>query len=244
LAVDRIAMKTFPLVLSLAGLLAAFSVSSADDPSAPTGPIKVPLVFQGGHDTDAPDHGRPVVLVAAALGVPVAVFRDAFSHVHPAPAGEQPTQDEVRENKRQLLSRLAPYGVTNERLDEVSNYYRYRPQNGEMWRHVDAAGYAIVKDGKILKVTITEPGAGYTTPPKVVIQGVALSVYPLATLSFGTDLTRNGSVLTVVGSPIGDGDHAKPALVPDTIDLPQAAPLPPNIQKVPPPPPPPPPPPQ
>ena len=32
---------------------------------------KVAVTFSGGHDTDPKDHGRPVVLVAAALGVPV-----------------------------------------------------------------------------------------------------------------------------------------------------------------------------
>jgi hypothetical protein len=198
-------MKTSPLVFSLAGLLGAFSLALADDHSAPTGAIKVPLVFQGSHDTDAPDHGRPVALVAAALGVPVAVFRDAFSHVHPAPAGEQPTQDEVRENKRQLLSRLAPYGVTNERLDEVSNYYRYRPQNGEMWRHVDAEGFAMVAGGKIVSITITNPGAGYSSAPKVSLPGVGLTAYPMARLAFGTDLASNGSVSKIELTPIGDG---------------------------------------
>jgi len=192
------------LLLLPAILVAGIFPVRSDDNRAPAGTTRVQLAFLGGYDTDPRDHGRPVALVAAALGVPPQVFRDAFSHVHPAPAGQQPTQDEVHDNKRQLLSRLAKYGVTNERLDEVSNYYRYRPQNGEMWRHVDAAGYVLVKDGKIIKVTITEPGAGYTTAPKVVIQGVALCVYPLATLSFGTDLARNGSVLTVVGSPVGD----------------------------------------
>src|ERR1700727_2764514 len=125
-------MKTISLLLSLAGLLRVTALARPDDTPLPASATKVPLVFQGGHDTDPRDHGRPVVLVAAALGVPIAVFRNAFSHVHPAPAGEQPTQNEVHDNKRQLLSRLAPYGVTNERLDEVSNYYRYRPQNGEM----------------------------------------------------------------------------------------------------------------
>ncbi|NBQ65466.1 MAG: hypothetical protein EBT95_08050 [Verrucomicrobia bacterium] len=30
---------------------------------------RVPVVFSGGHETDPRDHGRPVVLIAGALGV-------------------------------------------------------------------------------------------------------------------------------------------------------------------------------
>jgi hypothetical protein len=36
---------------------------------------KVPVNFSGGHETDPRDHGRPVVLVAAALKVRPEVFR-------------------------------------------------------------------------------------------------------------------------------------------------------------------------
>jgi hypothetical protein len=225
------------LLVPLAGLLALASTARADDTATA---VKVPLVFQGGHDTDPRDRGRPVVLVAAALGVPPDVFREAFRHVHPAPAGEQPKPEDVRQNKHELLSRLAPYGVTNDRLDEVSNYYRYRPEAGDLWRHVDASGYALVKGGSIVAVEITEPGSGYTTAPKVTIAGVGLTVYPLATLSFGTDLGRNGSVMAVVGSPLGDGDRPPMPTVMDRIDLEQAPPIPPNIKEIPAHPPPPP----
>jgi hypothetical protein len=208
-------MKTAFLLLSLAGMLGWTSSARSDENSPPANAIKVPLVFQGGHDTDAPDHGRPVVLIATALGVPPAVFRAAFSHVHPAPAGEQPDPDQVRRNKEALLSHLARYGVTNERLDEVSNYYRYRRESGELWRHMDAAGYALVKYGKLMNITITQPGAGYTTPPVVSIPGVGLTDYPLATLSFGGDLTTNGSVAAVVLSPLGD--HEKGWTAPQSV---------------------------
>ena len=186
--------------------MGAASLARSDDKSSVTAPVKVALVFQGGHDTDPRDHGRPVALVAAALGVPPQVFREAFSHVHPAPAGEQPTQDEVHENKRQLLSRLAPYGVTNERLDEVSNYYRYRRESGELWRHADAVGYAMVAGCKIVSITITNPGAGYSSAPKVSLQ-TGLTVYPMALVFYGTDLARNGSISKIVTSAIGDDSH-------------------------------------
>jgi hypothetical protein len=52
----------------------------------------------------------------------------------------------------------------------------------------------------------------------------------MAVVSYGKDLASNGSISKIVTSPIGDGDHAKPALVPE-IDLQQAAPLPENIQE-------------
>ena len=45
--------------------------------------MKIPLTFSGGHDTDPQDHGRPVVLVAAGLGVKPEVFREAFRGVTP-----------------------------------------------------------------------------------------------------------------------------------------------------------------
>ena len=86
----------------------------------------VPVTFSGGHETDPQDHGRPVGLVAAALGVKPEVFRQAFSGVTPAKNGK-PSPEEAQRNKAALMKVLGPYGVTNERLDEVSNYYRYQP---------------------------------------------------------------------------------------------------------------------
>src|SRR5258708_23040161 len=51
---------------------------------------KVAVVFTGGYQTDRPDAGRPVVLIAAALGVPSDGFRNAFSSVRPARGGNAP----------------------------------------------------------------------------------------------------------------------------------------------------------
>src|SRR4051812_47520904 len=80
-----------------------------------------PVTFTGGHDTDPRDGGRPVVLVAAGLGVPPEVFREAFRGVTPARNG-RPSAEEARRNKEALMKVLGPRGVTNDRLDEVSNY--------------------------------------------------------------------------------------------------------------------------
>ena len=201
------------------GLLLGAAFASLADAGSPSGSAtKIDLVFRGGHDIDPRDRGRPVVLIAAALGVPPAVFRDAFTHVRPAGSGQQPAPAQVRLNKQALLARLGPYGVTNERLDEVSNYYRYRRETGELWRHVDAAGYAFVQGGKIVSVTITRPGAGYTTAPVVSVPGVGLTVYPQAVLAFGTYLARNGSVSMIVTSPLGDNENVR---LPSSYDIPE-----------------------
>jgi hypothetical protein len=187
----------------IAGLVLA-PTAHADGPAVASSPVKVDLVFTGGHETDPRDHGRPVTLIASALGVPPDVFREAFSHVHPAPPGAPPTEDQVRQNKHELMSRLAPYGVTDERLNEVSNYYRYRNWAGEIWRHTDAAGYAMVQGGKVVSITMTNPGAGYSSAPMVSTPGAGLTVYPLARLAFGTDLGKNGSIAKIDLAPLGD----------------------------------------
>jgi hypothetical protein len=156
---------------------------------------RVPVKFSGGHETDRRDHGRPVVLIAAALGVSSDVFREAFSHVRPAPAGTRPSPDQVRNNKETLMDALGPRGVTNDRLDEVSNYYRYVRSRGEMWPTKPAVAYAEVKDGKIVRFVVTKGGSGYSSPPTVSVPG--LDVATKVELSFGTKLEANGSVKAI-----------------------------------------------
>jgi hypothetical protein len=151
------------------------------------------VVFTGGYETDPQDRGRPVVLIAAALGVSGEVFRAAFRHVRPAPAGQEPDPGQVRRNKDALLNALGRYGVTNERLDAVSNYYRYNGRRGERWRHRDAAAYAMVRDGKVTGFTITDPGAGYSSAPIVTLPGRE-QLTLRATVAFGIDLEKNGSI--------------------------------------------------
>ena len=154
---------------------------------------RIPVTFSDGYETDPRDMGRPVVLVAAALNVPTDVFRTAFSGVHPAPAGQQPQPGEVHQNKDALLHVLAPYGVTNDRLDEVSNYYRYNRSNGEIWRNSAASAYATVKHGVVTGFVVTDPGAGYSSPPSVSVPGMP-NVTAVAKVSYTTDLSTNGSI--------------------------------------------------
>lgn len=176
-------------VLVLAAALgAANGTARADD-------MKLPLTFSGGHDIGKKDFGRPVVLIAAALGVKPDEFREAFSRVTPARGGP-PTGEEARRNKAALLKVLGPLGVTNERLDEVSNYYRYQPQKGELWKTTLAKGYAGVEGGKVKKLVVTEPGSGYSSPPKVTIEGME-KVELKATLVLDKDLKKNGAIGTV-----------------------------------------------
>lgn len=156
---------------------------------------EVPLVFSGGHELGRNDYGRPVPLIAAALGVTPDQFREAFSGVTPA-KGRGPSGAEARKNKAALMRVLGPLGVTNDRLDEVSNYYRFRPQDGELWKNAPAKGYAVVNGGKVEKVVITEPGSGYSHPPKVAVRGME-RVALKATLHFDRDLSKNGSIASV-----------------------------------------------
>ena len=159
------------------------------------GEKQIPIVFSGGHDLDPSDNGRPVVLVAAGLGVSPEVFRAAFRGVTPARDGK-PSGDEARRNKDALLKVLAPHGVTNERLDEVSDYYRYQPQHGGLWKTREAKAHALVEDGKIKQIVVTEPGAGYTTPPKASLKGMEqLSLK--VTVHIDKDLKKNGAVGSV-----------------------------------------------
>jgi hypothetical protein len=191
-------------MLTLLGVPSAEAQSQAAGRrgTARTEETRVPVVFSGGYETDPRDRGRPVILIAAALGVPDEVFRAAFRNVRPAPAGQEPDPAQVRRNKAALLGALARYGVTNERLDEVSNYYRYNGRRGETWRHRPAAAYATVRGGKVTGFTLTDPGAGYSSAPTVSLPG-SDGVSVRATLSFGPDFDKNGSLkeLRLSGAP-------------------------------------------
>jgi hypothetical protein len=170
------------------------------------GEEKVPLVIRGGHDTDPRDRGRPVALVAGGLGVSPEVFREAFSRVRPAPAGTAPGSERVHQNKEVLLGALAPYGVTNDQLDRVSDFYRYPPGRGKLWKVRAAAGHAVLKDGVVASVVITDPGSGYNSTPTVSVAGHP-EIILQAKIAFGRDLGKNGSISSVKPERAGDGSH-------------------------------------
>jgi hypothetical protein len=175
----------------IAGSLAAARAQTA----SATKEQQVPVTFTGGFETDRRDGGRPVVLIAAALAVKPEVFREAFSGVTPARGGA-PEAGQVQRNKQALMKVLGPLGVTNDRLDEVSNFYRYRPQEGELWKHRPAMAYAKVKDGVITALVIADAGYGYSSTPKVSVDGMP-GASLVATVAFGTDLQKNGSVASL-----------------------------------------------
>lgn len=156
---------------------------------------QVELTITGGHETDPKDGGRPVVLIAAALGVKTEVFREAFSGVRPAKNGK-PSPEDARRNKEALMKVLKSYNVTNDRLDEVSNYYRYQPQKGELWTNKPAKAHAIIEDGKVKRIVVTEPGAGYSSPPKITIPGME-KVELEVKLQFEKDLKKNGGIKSI-----------------------------------------------
>src|SRR3954468_13590024 len=183
-----------PMTRNIATMIAlSVTMATSNTLAAET---KVPVTFSGGHETDPRDHGRPVVLIAAALKVRPEVFRQAFSGVTPA-RGRRPTGDEQRRNKDALLKVLAPYHVSNERLDEVSDYYRYRPEKGELWRTKPAKAEAIIENGSIKKITITESGAGYSSPPKATIKGFEKLQLETKLKFDSSDLKKNGSVASI-----------------------------------------------
>ena len=163
----------------------------------PAGVARLPVVFSGGHETDPVDHGRPVVLVAAALGVKTEVFREAFSHVHPAgPGSGGPSDSEARANKAALMNALGKYGVTNDRLNTVSNFYRYPPGSRNLWKNQPATASALVKAGAIIGYEITSGGYGYTTPPTVTVPGMPGATAKVE-IVYGKDMEANGSVAAI-----------------------------------------------
>ncbi len=189
LAYGKLGAASVLLLLALVGMvgLGRSQAQSAEK--------KLPITFSGGHETDPQDGGRPVVLIAAALGVKTEQFREAFRDVRPARNG-RPSGEDARRNKAALMKVLAPLGVSNDRLDEVSNYYRYRPQNGELWRTTPAKAYALVQDGKIKQIVVTQPGSGFSTPPKAAVEGMEQTALEV-TIQFDKDLKKNGAVKSV-----------------------------------------------
>ncbi|MCA9442283.1 MAG: hypothetical protein KC964_15880 [Candidatus Omnitrophica bacterium] len=183
----------------ICGVVIGWSLFSANEtreaPVKSEGRVRVGL--SGGHETNPVDKGRPVILIAAALGVEPEVFREAFSGVRPAPGGTHPDRERVRKNKEVLMKALGPYGITNDRLDTVSNYYRYNPGRGEMWPTDEATAYAIVEGGMITGFEVTDGGSGYSSPPKVTVPGFE-GIFVEAQLAFGKDFETNGSISSIV----------------------------------------------
>lgn len=148
------------------------------------------VVFQGGFTTNPRDNGRPVALIAAALGVTDKDFRAAFRNVRPSQSGP-PAPGRARQNKEVLMAVLSPLGMSNDRLDEVSNYYRYNRARGEFWPYRQARAVATVEDGRVTGITITERGFGYTVAPTVMVAGY-FHVQVHVEMGFGMRLESNG----------------------------------------------------
>jgi len=183
--------------VAVAATLLAGNSAFAEPKELPAGVTRVPVVFSGGHDTEGVDHGRPVILIANALGVKPEVFRETFSHVHPAGPGKGgPTDAEARKNKEALMAGLGKYGITNERINEVSNFYRYASWEGGIWKNTPATANALVKNGAVIGYEITNAGAGYTTPPSVSVPNTKAAP-PKVELSFGKDFQTNGSISAI-----------------------------------------------
>ncbi len=205
-------MQPFRKLLLSASLVLCVVGAAGGQPQSGGSLTQVPVVISGGHETDPQDRGRPVSLVAGALGVPPEVFREAFRHVRPAPAGMEPDPQQVRLNKSALLSALSRYGVSNAKLDTVSDYYRYVRSRNETWPAKSAVAYALVKDRTVVKYVVTSAGSGYSSPPTVTVPGV-----PGATsktqIAYSSVFAKNGALTAIVVLPPSTkkGDRAPTA---------------------------------
>jgi hypothetical protein len=187
--------KSLPAIAMIILCISGGHAHGADSVGAPplsADSTQIPVKITGGHETDPRDGGRPVILIASALKVTPDVFRNVFSNVHPSHNGG-PTDEEARANKRVLLDGLGPYGITDDRINEVSNYYRYAKWRGQMWRTREATALATVSHGVVTGFNVTDPGSGYSSPPEASIPGYP-NVSVQVTLAFGTNFTSNGSI--------------------------------------------------
>jgi hypothetical protein len=175
----------------------ASSPANGETSSVTPNPSTYSVIISGGLTTDPQDKGRPVVLIAAALGVPTEVFREAFSGVTPSGLDSAPSAELAQRNKAALLKVLGPYGITNDRLDEVSNFYRYNGKKTATWQKTSATATAIVTDGVVTGVTITNAGAGYSSTPTVTITGPTGTVTAKAVVTYTQDFATNGSITSI-----------------------------------------------
>ncbi len=86
--------------------------------------------------------------------------------------------------------------MTNERLDEVSNYYRFRPDSDEIWPTRPARAYAVVEQGQLIRIVVTDPGSGYCSEPQVTVAGLPKAAFKV-TLALGQDLPKNGGIASI-----------------------------------------------
>jgi hypothetical protein len=177
-----------PVLLSTTLAFTLVAAVAADD--------KIKLTITGGHETDPRDHGRPVVLVANGLGVTPEVFRDAFSRVTPAHGEGGPSRELAQRNKSVLMAALGKYGINNDLLDRVSNFYRYQPQKGGLWSNTTATAYATVKDGAVTSIVVSNAGAGYSSAPTVTIPDHP-EIKLKAAIAYGKELQKNGSISAI-----------------------------------------------
>jgi len=194
-AFSMVSLTLYLSVLSARSTQTETEMSSKKDQS-PRSAASGTVVIDGGYQIEGVDMGRPVRLIAAALKVKPEVFREAFSNVRPERGAGGPSPALARENKSVLLKALGKHGVTNERLDEVSDFYRYRPGRDELWKHSPAFVEAVVVNNEVTELKIVRPGSGYSSEPKISIIGYE-NLNIKTTLRFTSDLKTNGSLASV-----------------------------------------------
>jgi hypothetical protein len=94
------------------------------------------------------------------------------------------------------MNALGKYGITNERLDTVSNYYRYMGSRGELWKNKPAAANALIKNGAIVGYEIIDGGSGYSSLPTITVANHPEALAKVE-LAFGRNLETNGAISSI-----------------------------------------------
>ena len=94
------------------------------------------------------------------------------------------------------MNALGKFGVTDDRLNAVSNFYRYPPGSRALWKNKPATANALLKNGTIVGYEITSGGYGYTRPPTVSAPGSDGAMAKVE-ISYGKYLETNGAVSAI-----------------------------------------------
>lgn len=153
------------------------------------------ITISGGHETDDIDAGRPVFLIGSMLGITGEQFRDAFSYVTPEENGHL-NDETAQANKVKLLAQLEPYGITNDEINRVTDYYRYYPGDTNIWPYAHVVLDATISNGAVTSFEVTSGGHGYTSNVTIVVDGYG-NIPVNATISYTDSFETNGAIDTI-----------------------------------------------
>jgi len=153
------------------------------------------ITISGGHETDDIDAGRPVFLIGSMLGITGEQFRDAFSYVTPEENGHL-NDETAQANKVKLLAQLEPYGITNDEINSVTDYYRYYPGDINIWPYAHVVLDATISNGTVTSFKVISGGHGYTSNVTIVVDGYG-NIPVNAIISYTDSFETNGAIDTI-----------------------------------------------